>query len=221
MGNSSNTNTAEQLVPFAGFYTLDTGGGSFFLVDTSFIYQINDAGVAGITHAATITICMDGKSSSVYDFASCCTFDSGNLTVAGDGKQVADVNLYKDYTNGNISALRGTINGTNVTGVTPFNPVQLQVFATTYSELSGGTFEGRLKIGADLSVWYRAGSDDYVQVRSYYYNHAMFTMAFELNGQGYEFEMGTTPGAGRVAGNAAKAGLLLSILSSKSYPPKP
>lgn len=229
--NSAGTSTAEQLVPFTGMYTLDAGSGAFFLIDT-YLFCSNTGGVASMAHTGTVTISMDGISSSVYDCASCCTFDKGNLTITYNSDKIAEVFLYRDYCNGNSSALRGTVQGTAVTGVTPFRPIQLPVFAAEYFETPPpppavsptcppGTIQGRLLIKADYSVWYREGFGEYVQIDQYLYNFGMFVVEFKLNGAGYAFEMGTAAGYGRVAGNSAKAGLLISICSSTTYPPAP
>jgi len=212
------SSVAESLVPFTGYYTLDAGPGAFLLVDTNYLYALVD-GTPVITYKATITFSLNGTSSAVFDADTCCTFDNGNLTVAYDGITAAQVYLFKDTANGNVSSLTGTVEGTAVTGSTPFNPIEMQVFAAEYFEPVDGGYQGRLTLNPDYSVWFREGSGDFVQVTEYFYNYAMFVIGFTLNGETNTFEMGTTSASGRVAGNSAKAGLFVSITSSNVYPP--
>jgi hypothetical protein len=213
------TGAAEQLVPFTGYYTLDAGSGSFLLIDTNLLYD------GGKSYEATVTISLDGISSSVYDVDSCCTFLNNTLTVTDDGgRMIAVVYL---YASGSGSALSGTIQlsdtmqPTPVTGVSPFGPIELPVFAAGYYEPllfsasppydASSLFAGpQLVINADYSVSYGA-EGDLVPVPAYTYNYAMFVISFELNGSWNTFEMGTMKACGRVAGNSAKAGLLVSM----------
>lgn len=212
------SSVAEALVPFTGYYTLSAGSGSFVLVDTNFLYALVD-GAPVLTYKSTITLSLDGVSSAVFDADACCTFESGNLTVAYDGIVAAELYLYNDASNGNVSSLTGTVMGTAVTGSTPFNPIEMQTFATTYYEAVDGGFQMRLTINDDYSVWYSDGTGQPVQIQEYFYNYAMFVVGFEVNGGKQTFEMGTTAGNGRVAGNSANATLFVSVTSSNTYPP--
>jgi hypothetical protein len=225
----ASTSVVEQLLPFTGHYTLDGGSARFLLIDTNLQYQKSDGGVQ-MHHTASVTIHGDPDrtvgaavdSSTIFDFESCGTFENGNLTVSHNNWKVVDVFLYRDYCNGNRSALIGNIAAEKVKGVTAFGAIQLPVFAATYYELAAGAPpEPRLKIDPDYSISYREGTGEYVQVTEYTYNYAMFVIQFTLNGEKYEFELGTTPGFGRVAGNAAKAGLLVSVPSFQVYPTPP
>lgn len=218
--DSASPSPVKQLLPFTGYYTLDSGVGNFLLIDTNLIYMLQDDGPSFVL-TATVTLHGDEQPSAVFDFDTCCTFENDNLTVTLQGAKIVDVRLYKDYSNGNSSALEGTIGATKVKGVTPFSPIQLPVFAAKYYDLGGETDQPRLIIDPDYSLWYRQGSDEPVQIKTYGYNYAMFVIQFMLNGNLLAFEMGTAHGYGRVAGNAAKGGLLVSVPSFTSYPPPP
>jgi len=229
---------AEQLIPFTGYYTLDAdpgtfGPGAFFLIDTN-LHYLNDGGVVSRTYTATVTISLDGKSSNVFD-ASCCTFENRVLTVyngepgqAGEAapSMVAEVALYKEYCNGNSSALIGTIQAIDaiaVKGVTPFSAVHFPMWVAEYfvPQPVDAPIEvaPSLVIKADESVWYLDNTGKLVQVPGYTYNYAMFVIGFTLPEGSYEFEMGTVQGMGRVAGNSAGGGGLLVSIPSYPLPP--
>jgi hypothetical protein len=196
------------------------------LIDTNLIY-LNQAGTVTTTHEATVTI-SDGKESFVFDSTSC-TFDNNTLTVQ-TGELVASVTLALPTLAGSTligPSLTGTINNQQVTGTTPFSAIHMSVFAGTYYQPVFIPIDAPLEVKPDAvleikddgSVWHNDGSG-LVQVDSYSYNFAMFVISFPVQPKPtYTFEMGTAAAYGRVAGNSAKAGLLVSILPSNITPP--
>ena len=219
MSNSVTGTNAADLVPFTGYYTLDAGTGSFLLIDTNLIY-IDGA----ISHEASITISADGVSSDTYAFAQCGAFADGVLTVAWDGQTIAQVTLAGNAGNGNITTLNGTVNGATVSAVNPFNPIPMSVFAAEYYDKLEMTttplYVAKFRIGADGSVAYNGEGGELQPVTQYAFNYAMFVIQFAAGGQTVTFEMGTAPGSGRVAGNSANGGMLVSIGKTTKYPPQ-
>lgn len=242
MDNSANESAAKRLVPFTGYYTLDAKSGAFLLIDTNSIYQ-NDGGVVTITHTATVTLSTDGIESTAYqvedyppawdiEIPNYCTFDKGELVVVSRGERIVNVHLAKDFSNGSSSALSGNILGWVGRAVTPFSAIHLPMFAGKYygpiSENSVATdlssrerlaepIQAQLVIEADHSLWYNDGAG-LAQVNSYSYNYAMFVISFPLPKPEHVLEMGTASGFGRVAGNSAEPGLLVSVLPVKTNP---
>ncbi len=219
MTNTVASTNAADLIPYTGFYALSSGSGSFLLIDTNFIYN-NGA----ITYEASITISTDGVSSDKYDFAQCCTFADNVLTVSNGTSTVASVTLSSVNSGGVVSALSGTVGGVQVTGTTPFNPIEIDVFAAEYYETlqtSGGpVYVAKFRINTDGSIAYRPDDGgDLVPVQLYAYNYAMFVIEFAVAGKTITFEMGTAPGSGRVAGNSANGSMLISIGKVTPYPP--
>lgn len=202
----ASTNPVDLLITYTGYYALDGRPGAFVLVDTNLIYALDGATAIG-TNTATITIAMDDVSSTIYAFDGHCSFDGRTLTVTDDGRLIASLNFYKD--DNQVSAFSGTIHGDPVTARTPFNPIQLPVFATDYFTIGGQ--DVMLRIGADYSVFCRLNDGILTRIDEYSYNYAMFVIEFTAGGETNAFEMGTAMGFGRVAGNSARAGLLVSI----------
>ena len=219
MTNTVASTNAADLIPFTGFYTLSSGSGSFLLIDTNFIYS---GGV--ITYEASVTLSTDGAASDKYDFAQYCTFVENVLTVSNGAQTVATATLSNVNSGGIVSMLNGTVKGVAVTGTTPFNPIQIDVFAADYYQALqtpvGTQYVLTFQINADGSVAYRPDTrGDLLPIDVYAYNYAMFVIEFAVNGQTVTFEMGTASGSGRVAGNSANGGMLVSICNITPYPP--
>lgn len=215
----ASTNAAD-LIPFTGFYALSAGSGSFILIDTNLI---NADGA--ITYEASITLSLEGTSSGKYDFAACCTFVNNVLTVNNGAQVIASVTLSSVNSGGIVSQLSGTYDGVPVKGSTPFNPIPMDVFATTYYDAiqttEGAIYVETLKIEPNGAVYYRPdGYGELLPVDAYFYNYAMFVIEFVVAGQKTTLEMGTASGSGRVAGNSNKGGLLVSICNVTPYPPR-
>ena len=198
-------NPVDELITYTGYYALNEFPGGFVLVDTNLIYDFGNR-----INTATITISIDGVNSSVFAFAGHCSFDGRRLIVRDSGGgEIASLNFYKDPDRGLMSAFTGGIDGMGVSGQTPFNPILLPEFAADYYPIGVPDFQ--LSMRQDYSVFFRLNNGDVIRIDEYSYNYAMFVIQFAAGGQTNTFEMGTAMGYGRVAGNSAHAGLLVSI----------
>jgi hypothetical protein len=217
-------NPVDLLIPFTGYYPIDGHAGAFLLIDTNMFYTLAAGGKAIMVNQATVSICMDGKTVDQYAYDKYCTFDGTHLTVKNDGKTVAQLRLFKDYSHGNSSGFLGTIGGHSVHGTTPFSPIMLPLFAAKYyaQTTHEPQYEVQLEIRSDNSVYYRDDSG-LSQVKSYVFNYAMFVIEFVATvdklPKPFTFEMGTTAKNGLVAGNFAVGGLLISNYKANIHPP--
>jgi hypothetical protein len=215
-------NPIDKLIPFTGFYALENHPGGFVLIDTNLVYHAAPAPdtMPSRVNEATVSICIDGVTINNYAFPDYCRFDGHHLTVADNGKTIAHLGLDKDHSNGNISALGGTIGGHPAHGKSPFNPIHLPLFAGEYYELVSGAYQPRLQINADYAVFYQDGTSGFQPVAAYGYNYAMFVIQMvTAGGQTITYEMGTTPKNGLVAGDATKGAELVTIRKANVFPP--
>ena len=221
MSSDPTPTPAQAIVPYTGFYTLDAETGSFVLVDTNYAWA---AGTA--LYGAQVSISTDGQTSTVYTVGNGdCTYSDGTLTIMDGQTTVADL-TFSAAPGG--ATLSGTIEGNSVTGSTPFAPIEMKVFAGTYYEQTGSIGSGpmttylytpRLVIGADGNVSYAPADDgNLIAVPNYWYDYAMFVISFAVDGKAVTFEMGTSAGWGRVAGDASVGGMLVSIRQNQPAP---
>ncbi len=219
---------AQEMVPYTGFYPLnpsaDVPAGAFVLVDTSF----SAVSIAGIgtskAYLAQISISTDGKTSTVYTMDDC-TFADSVLTITSGGNPVATLTFASAS---GVTSLSGKIGTTTVSGTTPFAPIHLPLWAGTYYQQTGSIGSGpatvylyapKLQIDAENNVSYAIGNDGvFTPVPNYWYDFAMFVVAFQLDGKTMTFEMGTSAGWGRVAGDADGGGMLVSIQQNQPVP---
>jgi hypothetical protein len=203
------------LLGFNGLYLLNDTFDQFLLIDT-------DIYVEGTTSrlATTITISMGEFASQVIAYESAtCKFDGTTLSIAyPGGAPLAVLQFYKNPIEGGVAGVNGAIYGRAVRGRSQFNPVPLSAFATEYFDPTGGHFVGRLRIHSDSTVAYKQSPDSpYLPIPFYKYNYAMFVLTVYWGSGAHEnatFEMGTYPGAGRVAGILGNGGLWVSILQT-------
>lgn len=217
------TSPAQAIIPYTGFYTLDPSIGSFVLVDTNFAAM---AGAPAPVYGAQVSLSTDGKTSTVYVVGSAgCTFDDTTLTITDGATTVATLAF---ATGGGTTSVSGTIGAATVSGETPFAPIELSVFAGTYYTQTGAIGSGpsatylyapKLKIDADGTVSYAFGTDGvWTTVPNYWYDYAMFVVSFAVDGKPMTFEMGTSAGWGRVAGDAGGGSMLVSIQQNQPIP---
>jgi hypothetical protein len=217
------TNPVDLLVPFTGFYALEDRPGAFVSIDANLIYLPGPGGKPVMTNQASVSICIDGQTVDEFAFSPCCTFDGKILTVTNAGKPVAHLRVFKNYSDGNSSAMIGTIGGHTVHGTTPFSPIHLPVFAGEYYlKNKDGSYTPQLTIKPDYSVAYNDGSG-LVPVPAYVYNYSMFVVEFPpptpKAPAKVTLEMGTTSASGKVAGNMANGTLLVTMRKTNVYPP--
>jgi hypothetical protein len=215
-------NPIDKLIPFTGFYALEGHVGGFVLIDTNLVYHAAPAPDTMPTkvNEATVSICIDGTTINNYAFPDYCSYDGHHLMVHDGNKPIAQLAFGKDYANGNISAFTGIIGGHAVHGTSPFNPIQLPLFAGEYYELVNGAYQPRLQINADFSVFYQDGTSGFEPVAAYGFNYAMFVIQMVTKGgQTITYEMGTTPKNGLVAGDATKGAELVTIQKTNFFPP--
>ncbi len=212
---------AQAIIPYTGFYTLDAATGTFVLVDTNFAWA---AGTK--LHSAQVSISTDGDTSTVYTVGSDgCSFEGDTLTIMDGETTVADLTF---ATVDGATSVSGTIEGDSVSGSTPFAPIEMAVFAGTYYQQTGSIGSGpmttylyapKLMVGADGSLSYAPEDDGkLIPVPNYWYDYAMFVISFGLDGKAITFEMGTSAGWGRVAGDASVGGMLVSIRQNQPVP---
>jgi len=223
--------SAQELIQFTGFYTLDADSGSFVMVDTNSIWLGGD-----VEYAASITISSDGQTSEIYPLGQNCTYDDGKLVITDpDGSNIADLTLSEGA---GVCSLQGTIRGTAVSGSTPFGPIPLSIWSGTYYRQGKPTsdivpvqypFAPALQIDADGSMQFAVEGGSLQPVPSYWYDYGMFVIMFKLEqatsgddtpqkALSYTFEMGTASGWGRVAGDATDGSMLVSIRLNEPAP---
>ena len=210
MANGDQQSQAEALIPFTGYYTLDAVSGSFVMVDTTSAWL----GAEEIEYAATISISPDGQNSESYALGQECSFADGRLLIADAvGVAIADLTFSNE---GGPCSVKGTIEGKEVAGSTPFGPVQLSIWTGTYYQQDPKhpdepyAYTPMLQIESDGTILFAAAGGSLEPVSSYWYNYGMFVVSLKP-ALPYMFEMGTAPGWGRVAGNATDGSMLVSI----------
>ena len=221
--NGEQQSPAQALIPFTGYYTLDAASGAFVSVDTNSILL----GAEEIEYAAAITISSDGQTSEQYPLGPNCTFNGGCLKITNaDGGTIADLAFSEE---GGLCSVNGTIRGAAVIGSMLFGPISVSIWAGTYYRQGhpvqhGGLLQypytAMLQIEADGTVLFAADGAELQPVPSYWYDYGMFVVGFTPapQAQSWLFEMGTSAGWGRVAGNATDGSMLVSIRLQKPAP---
>lgn len=218
---------AQALIPFTGYYTLDASVGSFVMIDTHMVCTVPGPNMPPVNnYVAQITICSDGKTSAQYSLGTNCTFDGTNLVVT-DASGALIANLILSSTSGD-SSLSGTIDGRSVAGSTPFGPVRLSLWNGTYYAQGPAILQSApvmypymaaLQVDPDGTVLYAPDGGSLQPVQEYWYDFGMFVIGLMIDpAKPHLFEMGTSTGWGRVAGNAEKGKMLVSIQQQEPAP---
>jgi len=216
---------AQAIIPFTGYYTLDPNVGSFVAVNTTSVWAAAEGKAApSIEYAATISISSDGQTSQTYTLGQDCSFEDDQLLIKdAAGGTIADLAFSEEA---GVCSLAGTIGTATVSGSTPFAPIPLSIWAGTYYTQGtpvqhGGTTEypytATLRIDADGTVQFAAPGGTLEPVSTYWYDYAMFVVGL-TPALPYLFEMGTSSGWGRVAGNATDGSMLVSIQLQEPAP---
>jgi hypothetical protein len=209
------------LVPFTGYYALDGGDDMFVMVDTNATCVVS-AGQPATSYGATITISPDGIISTRYTLGPNCSFDGSTLTITDlGGALVAQLSFDNSAS---PSRLAGTLHGKAVTGKSPFGPVQLSLWSGTYylqlPKQSGEEYiyVPSLQINPDGTISYTDGTTPIQPIKNYWYDYGMFVIELQTKDGIVIWEMGTTTGWGRVAGNASDGQMLVSIQLQEQAP---
>lgn len=225
MSSSPGQNSqAQALIPYTGFYIVDATTNAFVMVDTHEVWAASQTGGQGTSeYFGTITLCPDGVTSNKYEIGSGASFDGTTLTIP-DGQGGATATLSFASTTSGVS-ISGTIDGAQVAGTTPFGPVQLSLWTGVYYqqgdvEHHGGLlhypYTPALQVNADGSMLYTTIQGGEMQpVPSYWYDYGMFVIGLMDIGEPENapklYEMGTSSGWGRVAGDASTGVMLVSL----------
>lgn len=222
---------AQALIPFTGFYTLDPTINSFVMVDTHEVWTASQTGgEPSIEYFGTVTLSPDGIGSGKFEIGAGASFDGTNLVVpqVGDG-------MWADLTFGTSPSgvtVSGVMSGVRVSGTTPFGPVKLALWTGTYYQQGpvqpqpgGGViypYTATLQINADGTMLYTTDGGTMVPVPSYWYDYGMFVIGLMDIGEPGNvpklYEMGTSSGWGRVAGDATSGVMLLSLQLQEPAP---
>lgn len=218
--------SAQPLVQFTDYYPLPNVAGAFVMVDTSMRSASGQA-----SYHATITISTDGETSAQYDW-SACTLEGNTLVITDDNKMVATLS-FTPAAGG--TQLNGTIVGYAgvVQAASPFAPVELSVWEGTYyaqlpqtqaqDQTPQYSYAPALQVNADQggtgAVWWASGDAPLQQISNFWYDYGMFVigLVFE-DGSQVLYEMGTSSGWGRVAGDAQDGQMLVSIQLQQPAP---
>lgn len=218
--------SAQALIPFTGYYTLDPATGSFVMVDTHSVWMAGTGSAdPTIDYFGTITLSSDGQTSAQYEVGKDCSFEGNTLTIPGpDGSLIAELSFAEAV--GGCS-MQGTVEGEPVQGSTPFGPVYLTTWAGTYYR-QGEPIEPitpivypyfpALRIDSEGNVQFAPDEGALQPVDSYWYDYGMFVVAPIVAGEQHLYEMGTASGWGRVAGNATDGSMLVSIRLNEPAP---
>lgn len=219
------TSQAQALIPYTGFYVVDPTTNAFVMVDTHEVWTDGQSEYFG-----TITLCPDGVTSNKYEIGSGASFEGATLTVP-DGQGGATAILTFSSTSSGVT-LSGTLGGAQVQGTTPFGPVQLSLWTGTYYqqgpvEQHGGLlnypYTPALQVNADGSMSYTVTEGGEMKpVPSYWYDYGMFVIGLMNVGEPDNvpklYEMGTSSGWGRVAGDASTGVMLVSLQLQEPAP---
>lgn len=191
-----------QLVPFTGYYSMSIAPGAFLSIDTTDVPSSTQP-IFPVPTSPTITVSvsMDGKTSSTYPFTGSASFDGSTLHIP-DGK--IKLQLTRNYDDGRLVSFTGTIDSKTVNGSTYYNPVPLSAFVGDYFDADTG--KQALSIKSDSSIMFDfsifSGGGKLQQVESHTYTPAMFVLAF-TGSDGTKFIL--------MLGTAGKSGLACSI----------
>ncbi|MFT6501997.1 MAG: hypothetical protein ACJASQ_002122 [Crocinitomicaceae bacterium] len=193
---------SQKLVPYTGFYKIGTGG-AFLSIDTTINRTVSNS--APENAEITFSYSSDGKSTVTYTFDSGCSFDGGVLDVPG----VINLTFLRGYSEGTLTTFTGKINGAQVSGSTPFNPVKIKNFVGKYYDFIDDIPFLALSITSENDIQFSYGTDKMHTVSTYSYNPAMYLLTFESiepNAKKYILMLGT----------AGKLGLACSVQQGKS-----
>ena len=224
--NCDQLSGAQALVPYTGYYTIDGGSGAFVMVDP-YMTVASAPGKAPVnTYLAKITVSTDGLNSTVYQVGIDCSFDGKTLLIP-DGVGVPIANLSFDNS-ASPTKLSGKLGTTPVAGSSPFGTVLLSQWSGTYYA-QGPRFMVRdqmvypylpaLQVNPDGTILYAAGGAPLTLVTNYWYDYGMFVIGLEIDPKKpILWEMGTSSGWGRVAGNASDGQMLVNLQLQEPAP---
>lgn len=183
---------AAALVPFTGYYGINTAPGAFLSIDTSVVYinvQLTQRITLNLSFPTiTVRVSLNGTTCQSYPFEGGASFDGKTLVIP----DVLSVDLTREYQAGAVVALSGTIAGNLAAGSTYFNPVELPVFMGTYKNVATGATA--LTVASSSLMFDSGGGLENVPV--FAYNPAMYVVQFTTASVPYVLMLGTSPGQG-------------------------
>jgi hypothetical protein len=194
-----------KLVPFTGYYSMDGAPAAFLSIDTT-EERLVSHGQPTLpiqeTINVSISVSMDGKSSTSYAFGDEATFDGVTLNIPGR----LTLKFSRQYREGHLASFTGTIGGVSVSGESYFNQVPLSAFIGDYYDVE--TSRKVLSI-TESSVLFDSSiftntSGELQRVNRYNYLPAMFVITFSG-------EPNAEPKFTLMLGTAGKNGLACSI----------
>ena len=209
---------AKALIPFSGYYTLNANIGSFLMINTNMLCNIPPN--PGTFFKATITISLDGQNSKTF------LSEDNAFTFIGTNLVIPDFANLNFYNTSNDTSVTGTIKADEVSGTTPFGPVQPLLWSGTYyCQLPAVqinpplySYFPALQLNSDGTVLFGTQVTGLLPVSSYWYDYGMFVFGLLIDGDYHLFEMGTSTGWGRVAGNAHDGQMFVSIQLQEQAP---
>ncbi len=185
--------TASLLVPFTGYYQMDAAPGAFLSIDTK-----QSTANKAVTTDVTVSISLDGISSTTFTAADSIGFDGKTLTIPN----LVALDFTRDYQAGRLVSFAGEITGTGVTGYSYYNEVPLAAFVGNYYDMVTGrlvlSISAGLDIAFDFSIF--AGGGPLQTVTSYQYDPGMFVLGFAgTDGTAFTVMLGTAAGSGLAA----------------------
>lgn len=231
----SNIDTPK-LIPFNGYYTLDSAPGAFFAIDTNMIIRPSITNSESKSeYLLSLLISLDGKTSNRYAFTG--TFDGSNLvqkwTVGG-----LDINLTFTRPNNNIYGTTVTCKGSItlpgsslvfVSGSTYNNPIPASLYKGDYysTPIIDKPSIKVMSIGENNKLMYDNGTNDgnLNEVETYIYNLNMYYFSLAHGITQVKLIMGTAAAQGFACNNMSTIGKNLTTRSLTTIPkgvaPKP
>lgn len=193
----------EKLIPFNGYYTLNSAKGAFFAIDTNMIVRPGFDPVYDLS----LLISLDGTSSSRYAFTG--TFDGSNLAQHWD---VGGLDIHLTFTRTNSTygptvSCSGSITLPGhmplaVTGNTYNNPIPASLFIGDYYN-SIAPHQQVMQIGSNNQLLYDGGIDGgpLQAISNYIYNLNMYYFSFVQGNTTVKLIMGTASAQGFACNN--------------------
>jgi len=189
--------SADAIVPFTGYYSMDVANGAFLSIDTvETYYKVSQNNTIKFT-SVTVTVSMDGVNSQTYPLDQSTIFDGYTLTIPN----ILTITLTRQYNNGVLTTFYGTIYNVNVTGFTRFNPITLPTFNGRFYAATPSLKEvlsvTSLPAPFDSTIEFDFGYG-LREITLYTFNPLMFVLMFDNpdTGEGYVLMLGTAGSKG-------------------------
>lgn len=170
--------SADSIVPFTGYYSMDVASGAFLSIDTVETYYTLSQKITISLATVTVTISMDGLTSQTYPLDQTTTFDGKTLVIPN----ILTITLTRNYHDGILTTFSGKVYSANVNGSTQFNPIQLSTFTGKYYAATPSLKEvlsvnASATVPFDSSIAFDFGSG-LQGIRLYTFTPLMFVLMF-------------------------------------------